>query len=123
MPEFLAEGTAINDLIRPQRVVIGTSSDAAFAVMCSLCQGSDDEEPVRVLRTSDTGSSELGKLMCNAMLAQRVSAVNSVTALCEMTPGCDIREVKEIVASESRIGGKYLQCSPGFGGSCFEKDL
>jgi UDPglucose 6-dehydrogenase len=78
---------------------------------------------VPIIRTNDTGSSELGKLMCNAMLAQRISAINSVTALCEQTAGCDIRDVKEILSSDSRIGSKYLQCSPGFGGSCFEKDL
>ena len=61
--------------------------------------------------------------MCNAMLAQRVSAINSMTALCEQTPGCDVQEVRAILQSDQRIGSQYLQCSLGFGGSCFEKDL
>jgi len=76
-----------------------------------------------VIRTEDTGSIELGKLMSNAMLAQRVSSINSMTALCELTGGCSIQEVKQIISSDNRIGSKYLQCSLGFGGSCFEKDL
>ena len=61
--------------------------------------------------------------MCNAMLAQRISAINSITALCEETPGCDVQDVKAILQSDKRIGSQYLQCSLGFGGSCFEKDL
>ena len=76
-----------------------------------------------MIRTHDTGSSELGKLMSNAMLAQRISSMNSVTELCETTPGRDVSSVKAIVQADDRIGGKYLQCSLGFGGSCFEKDL
>ena len=104
--------------------MIGTRNEHAFRLLSQVCQGvSQDAEPVSIIRTSDSSSSELGKLMCNAMLAQRISAINSITALCEQTSGCDIREVKAIVASESRIGGQYLQCSLGFGGSCFEKDL
>ena len=103
MPEFLAEGSAIQDLVNPQRVVIGTADDHAFELMNQLTQGavggceSDSENAVKVIRTTDTSSSELGKLMCNAMLAQRVSAINSMTALCEQTPGCNVQEVKSIL--------------------------
>jgi UDPglucose 6-dehydrogenase len=68
-------------------------------------------------------SSELGKLMSNAMLAQRISSMNSISALTEKFEECSIDEVKQIVASDSRIGSKYLNASPAFGGSCFEKDL
>lgn len=129
MPEFLAEGSAIRDLVAPQRVVIGTKNDLVFELINNLvqCRKSSDDtqtvDPVNVIRTHDTGSSELGKLMSNAMLAQRISSMNSVTELCEMTLGCDIASVKAIVQADDRIGGKYLQCSLGFGGSCFEKDL
>lgn len=117
MPEFLAEGSAINDLVNPQRVVIGTKNETAFKIIARLVPD------VKIIRTHDTGSSELGKLLCNAMLAQRVSSMNAITELCEQTPGCDISDVRQIVESDSRIGSKYLQCSLGFGGSCFEKDI
>jgi UDPglucose 6-dehydrogenase len=124
MPEFLAEGSAINDLVNPQRVVIGTQNDFAFKIINRLVQGKSEEpDDIKVIRTHDTSSSELGKLICNAMLAQRISSINSITQLCETTPGCDISEVRRIVESDSRIGSKYLQCSLGFGGSCFEKDI
>ena len=118
MPEFLAEGSAIRDLVYPQRVVIGTKSDEAFELLKQLCPRN-----CPIIRTIDTASSELGKLMANAMLAQRVSSINSLTALCEQTPGCSIKEVKQIIASDKRIGDQFLQCSLGFGGSCFDKDL
>ena len=128
MPEFLAEGSAIRDLISPQRVVIGTENDLVFELINNLVQSrssseAGQEEEIKVIRTQDTGSSELGKLMSNAMLAQRISSINSLTELCELTPGCDISSVKAIVQADDRIGSKYLQCSLGFGGSCFEKDL
>ena len=99
MPEFLAEGSAIRDLIKPQRVVIGTSNDQAFTLLKRLSQGdeSDPGEAFPVIRTTDASSSEMGKLLCNAMLAQRISAINSMTQLCEETPGCDITEVKTIL--------------------------
>lgn len=69
MPEFLAEGQAIQDLVKPMRVVIGTKSDSAFELLCRLTQSSEEDDESKVIRTSDTASSELGKLMCNAMLA------------------------------------------------------
>lgn len=129
MPEFLAEGSAIRDLVAPQRVVVGTRNDLAFELINNLVQckksssSGQGADKIKVIRTHDTGSSELGKLMSNAMLAQRISSMNSVTELCEVTPGCDVSSVKAIVQADDRIGGKYLQCSLGFGGSCFEKDL
>ena len=86
MPEFLAEGSAIQDLVNPQRVVIGTKNDSAYELLYRLTQGqseSPSHDIIPVIRTNDTASSELGKLMCNAMLAQRISAINSMTALCE----------------------------------------
>ena len=84
MPEFLAEGSAINDLVNPQRVVVGTKNDFVFSMINRLIQGTAPssesvESTVKVIRTHDTGSSELGKLMCNAMLAQRISSMNSIT--------------------------------------------
>ena len=92
-------------------MVIGTASDHAFELMSKLTQGAAPipdtdtaDTMIKVIRTTDTSSSELGKLMCNAMLAQRVSAINSMTALCEQTPGCDVQEVRAILQSDQRIG-------------------
>jgi UDPglucose 6-dehydrogenase len=104
-PEFLAEGTAIADLEQPDRVLIG----------------SQWVPPERILRTN-LWSSELSKLTANAFLAQRISSINSIAALCEAT-GADVREVGRTIGSDSRIGGKFLQAGPGFGGSCFQKDI
>lgn len=118
MPEFLAEGTAIADLISPDRVVIGTTCDQAFMCLSGLYP-----EKVRVIRAHQPSSSELAKLLSNAMLAQRISSINSVTAFCEGSGGADVKQVLEIVGADSRIGSKYLQPSGGFGGACFEKDL
>ena len=101
-PEFLAEGSAIRDLVSPQRVVIGTKSEKAFKIIERLVGD------VKIIRTEDTGSSELGKLLSNAFLAQRISSINSMTELCEKTGGCNINEVKAILAADDRIGSKYL---------------
>ena len=103
MPEFLSEGSAIRDLTNPSRVVIGTKDDNAFKILSDL-----SPKGCKVIRTKDTSSSELGKLMSNAMLAQRVSSINSLTELCESTIGCDIQEVKQIITADERIGSKYL---------------
>lgn len=135
MPEFLAEGSAIRDLIEPSRVVIGTECDQVFSLMELLSRGKGNsftsdidsdgklEPTIRVVRTQDTASSEMGKLMSNAMLAQRISSMNSITELAEQVPLCSVSSVKEIVGSDPRIGSQYLQSSVGFGGSCFKKDL
>lgn len=122
-PEFLAEGTAIEDLNHPDRVLIGGTDDA---------EGRDAVEeiaalygrwvaPERIIRTS-LWSSELTKLVANAFLAQRISSINSVSALCEKT-GANIREVSRAVGMDRRIGDKFLQAGIGFGGSCFKKDI
>jgi UDPglucose 6-dehydrogenase len=118
-PEFLAEGTAINDLEAPDRVLIGGDDQAAIEALAGIySQWVDDE---RILRTN-LWSSELSKLTANAFLAQRISSINSIAALCEAT-GADVREVGRAIGSDSRIGSKFLQAGPGFGGSCFQKDI
>lgn len=121
MPEFLAEGQAINNLVNPERIVIGTPNTKmgkdCFQKLLTLFK-----EDANVIHTLNA-SSEMGKLMSNAMLAQRISSINSLTSLTEKLDDCSIQDIKQIVSSDSRIGSKYLNCSPGFGGSCFEKDL
>jgi UDPglucose 6-dehydrogenase len=120
MPEFLAEGQAINNLLKPDRIVIGTPAsakgDLAFSLLESLFKS------CKIINTRNA-SAELGKLMANAMLAQRISSINSITPLTEKFPECCINEVASIVKADSRIGDKYLSPSPGFGGSCFDKDI
>lgn len=122
-PEFLAEGTAIRDLENPDRVLIGgedtPTGKKAISKLASIYARwvSDD----RIL-TTNLWSSELSKLVANALLAQRVSSINSVSALCEAT-GADVDEVAKAVGMDSRIGPKFLKASVGFGGSCFQKDI
>jgi len=120
-PEFLAEGTAIRDLEKPDRVLIGglPSSKHAVDLLCSVYAHWVPEE--RILRAG-LWSAELSKLACNAMLAQRVSSVNALSAICEAT-GADVSEVAHVMGTDNRIGSKFLQASVGFGGSCFGKDL
>ena len=122
-PEFLAEGTAIQDLSNPDRVLIGGEENengrkAANSVAELYAHWVPRE---RILLTS-VWSSELSKLVANAMLAQRISSVNSISALCERTES-DITEVSRAIGMDSRIGAKFLQASIGFGGSCFRKDI
>lgn len=122
-PEFLAEGCAIRNLTRPDRIVIGTPTNhpngpLAFKIMQSLYKAF----PCPLLHTH-TSSSELGKLFSNAMLAQRISSINSLSSLCEQTEGASIQDLKNIAGSDQRIGNAFLNASPGFGGSCFEKDI
>ncbi|MFM1899829.1 MAG: hypothetical protein RLZZ216_405 [Cyanobacteriota bacterium] len=118
-PEFLAEGTAIRDLEAPDRVLIGGEDPAAIEALAALyaCWVPDE----RILRTN-LWSSELSKLTANAFLAQRISSINAIAAFCEAT-GADVREVSRAIGSDSRIGPKFLQAGPGFGGSCFQKDI
>ncbi len=118
-PEFLSEGTAINDLENPDRVLIGGESKEAIDALCEVYKNWVPEE--KILRTN-IWSSELAKLTANAFLAQRISSINSISALCEAT-GADIREVSRAIGSDSRIGSKFLASGPGFGGSCFKKDI
>merc|ERR1712207_124141 len=122
-PEFLAEGTAMKDLANPDRVLIGgpTSKEgvAAAGVLADIYAHWVPRE--RIL-TTNLWSSELSKLVANAMLAQRVSSMNSISQLCEKT-GADVQEVSRAIGADSRIGAKILGASVGFGGSCFQKDI
>ena len=118
-PEFLAEGTAIKDLEFPDRVLIGGDNNDAIIALSKIYSNWVPEE--KILHTN-IWSSELAKLTANAFLAQRISSINSIGALCEAT-GADIREVARAVGSDSRIGSKFLDAGPGFGGSCFKKDI
>jgi len=121
MPEFLAEGVAIQNLLYPDRVVIGTPPNQKGAESMKVLQGLYRNLNCPIINTR-VASSELGKLFSNAMLAQRISSINSLTQLCEIEGAC-IQDLSRIVGSDKRIGPAFLQCSPGFGGSCFEKDL
>jgi len=122
-PEFLAEGTAMKDLAAPDRVLIGGSTTpdglAAAQVLVDIYANWVPRD--RIL-TTNLWSSELSKLVANAMLAQRVSSVNSISQLCEKT-GADVSEVSRAIGKDSRIGPKFLGASVGFGGSCFQKDI
>ena len=118
-PEFLAEGTAINDLLHPDRVLIGGESKKDIELLSEIYHKWVPEN--KIIKTN-IWSSELAKLTANAFLAQRVSSINSIAALCEAT-GADVREVSRAIGTDSRIGSKFLDCGPGFGGSCFKKDI
>ena len=118
-PEFLAEGTAIQDLLNPDRVLIGGESKEAVE---RLAQVYGRWIPRDRILTTNLWSSELSKLTANAFLAQRVSSINAISALCEAT-GADVDEVAKAIGTDSRIGPKFLKSSVGFGGSCFQKDI
>ena len=118
-PEFLAEGTAIADLEAPDRVLIGGDDPDAIDALAGIYGHWVAKE--RILRTN-LWSSELSKLTANAFLAQRISSINSIAAFCEAS-GADVREVARAIGADSRIGPKFLSAGPGFGGSCFQKDI
>lgn len=122
-PEFLAEGTAIRDLIDPDRVLIGggpsAGGQAAVAKLAWIYKHWVAEAQVL---TTNLWSSELSKLVANAFLAQRVSSINSISVLCEHT-GADVQEVARAIGMDTRIGNRFLNASVGFGGSCFQKDI
>ena len=118
-PEFLAEGSAIVDLEAPDRVLIGGEDSGAIESLARVYGHWVAEE--RILRTN-LWSSELSKLTANAFLAQRISSINGIAAFCEAT-GADVREVARAIGTDSRIGPNFLQAGPGFGGSCFQKDI
>ena len=118
-PEFLAEGTAIADLEAPDRVLIGGDDPAAIDALAGIYGHWVSGE--RILRTN-LWSSELSKLTANAFLAQRISSINSIAAMCEAS-GADVREVARAIGTDTRIGPKFLNAGPGFGGSCFQKDI
>lgn len=122
-PEFLAEGTAVNDLLYPDRVLIGGSDTPAGEEATRLLVDIYKEWiPEDKIITTNVWSSELSKLTANAFLAQRVSSINAISELCEVT-GANINEVARAIGTDSRIGSKFLKASVGFGGSCFQKDI
>lgn len=122
-PEFLAEGTAIADLSAPDRVLIGSlSSPEGKAAQAALVQVYSNWVPRDRVVTTGLWSSELSKLAANALLAQRISSINALSAICEAT-GADVNEVAYAVGKDQRIGSKFLKASVGYGGSCFQKDI
>ena len=122
-PEFLAEGTAIQDLFKSDRVLIGgDDTESGKAAVAALVSIYSNWIPKEKILTTNVWSSELSKLASNAMLAQRISSINSLSALCEET-GANIEEVSKAIGMDTRIGSKFLKASVGFGGSCFQKDI
>jgi len=122
-PEFLAEGTAVEDLLSPDRVLIGGDpSEEGQEAIEALVSIYANWIPRERILTTNVWSSELSKLVANAMLAQRISSMNSISELCEKTEA-DVTEVARAIGADSRIGPKFLKASVGFGGSCFQKDI
>jgi UDPglucose 6-dehydrogenase len=122
-PEFLAEGTAVSDMENPDRILIGgEQTPAGLAAIEALVEVYANWVPREKIITTNLWSSELSKLVANAFLAQRISSINSISALCEAT-GADVNEVARAIGTDSRIGPKFLKASVGFGGSCFQKDI
>lgn len=119
-PEFLKEGSAVADFLRPDRVVIGTEDPFVAKVLTELYTSFTlNNNPVFIVKPE---SAEEGKLACNALLATKVSFINEEAVRCELI-GADVKEVARILGSDSRIGNKFLHAGPGYGGSCFPKDL
>ncbi|MFH7017959.1 UDP-glucose 6-dehydrogenase [Flavobacterium sp. FlaQc-47] len=122
-PEFLAEGTAVTDLLNPDRILIGgdTTPEGQEAIKALVDVYANWVSEDKIL-TTNVWSSELSKLTANAFLAQRISSINAMSELCEKT-GADVNEVAKAIGMDSRIGPKFLKASVGFGGSCFQKDI
>lgn len=123
-PEFLAEGTAVEDLLFPDRVLIGgdNSTDSGQKAIQALVEIYSNWVAKERILTTNVWSSELSKLTANAFLAQRVSSINAMSEICEKT-GADVSEVAKAIGMDTRIGSKFLKASVGFGGSCFQKDI
>ena len=122
-PEFLAEGTALRDLEEPDRILIGSrETDRGLQARATLVDIYANWVPREKIVTSNIWSSELSKLVANAFLAQRISSINAISALCEKAEA-DVAEVARAVGMDGRIGPKFLNASVGFGGSCFKKDI
>ena len=122
-PEFLAEGSGIRDLEMPDRVLIGgRATPSGQAAVQAIVDIYAQWVPAERIITTNLWSSELSKLTANAFLAQRVSSINAISALCERT-GADVTEVAHAIGLDRRIGARFLQASVGFGGSCFRKDI
>src|SRR6201999_3991768 len=118
-PEFLREGSAIEDFRRPDRVVVGATSDRAREVMKEIYRPLYLSETPIVFTTRE--SSELIKYAANAFLATKITFINEMASLCEKV-GADVQDVARGIGLDGRIGGKFLHAGPGFGGSCFPKD-
>ncbi|KAK4237942.1 UDP-glucose/GDP-mannose dehydrogenase family, NAD binding domain-containing protein [Achaetomium macrosporum] len=124
-PEFLAEGTAVENLMHPDRILIGSAQSLAGLQAAAVLKGvyAAWVPPARIV-TVNTFSSELAKLVANTMLAQRISSINAVSAMCEeIGLGADVDDVSLAIGKDARLGPKFLQAGVGFGGSCFEKDI
>ncbi|NLX26713.1 MAG: nucleotide sugar dehydrogenase, partial [Lentisphaerae bacterium] len=122
-PEFLAEGTAVSDLENPDRVLVGGhETPAGQKALQALVDIYARWVPRERILTTNVWSSELSKLTANAFLAQRISSINAISALCEVT-GADVSDVAHVIGTDERIGSKFLRASIGFGGSCFKKDI
>jgi len=122
-PEFLAEGTAVKDLLEPDRVLIGSrETPSGLEARQEVVDIYANWVPRERILTSNVWSAELSKLVANAFLAQRISSINSISALCEKTDA-SVQEVARAIGMDSRIGNKFLNASVGFGGSCFKKDI
>jgi UDPglucose 6-dehydrogenase len=122
-PEFLAEGTAMDDLLNPDRVLIGgRETPSGLKAVQTLAAVYKQWIPAENVVTANLWSAELTKLAANAMLAQRISSINALSALCEST-GADISQVAYCIGKDTRVGNKFLNASVGFGGSCFQKDV
>jgi UDPglucose 6-dehydrogenase len=122
-PEFLAEGSAVNDLLEPDRVLIGShQTESGFAAARTIASIYAHWVPIERIITANLWSAELSKLVANAFLAQRISSINAISALCEKTDA-DVAEISFAVGSDTRIGSRFINASIGFGGSCFKKDI
>jgi len=122
-PEFMAEGTGVKDMETPDRILIGSKdTPSGLAARDILMDIYLHWVPKERLITTNLWSSELSKLVSNAFLAQRISSINTIASLCEVT-GADVTEVSRAIGMDSRIGSKFLNAGPGFGGSCFRKDI
>jgi UDPglucose 6-dehydrogenase len=122
-PEFLAEGTAVRDLLEPDRVLIGSrETPSGIKARQEIVDIYANWVPADRILTSNIWSAELSKLVANAFLAQRISSINSISALCERTEA-NVKEVAHAIGMDSRVGPRFLNASVGFGGSCFKKDI
>jgi UDPglucose 6-dehydrogenase len=122
-PETLAEGTAVRDFERPDRIILGTESDQAFEVMRQLYHPFIRKGGDRLIVRGSPGDAELSKLAANTLLATRIAAINEVARIADVTPGVDMEIVRQMIGADSRIGLEYLFPGPGYGGSCFPKDV
>lgn len=119
-PEFLKEGSAVNDFMKPERVIIGTDNDEAYALIEELYEPFN-RQIKRTIQTSNL-SAEVIKYAANCFLATKISFMNEIARLCDVT-GADVEEVRYGIATDSRIGSQFLYPGPGYGGSCFPKDV